>query len=158
MKVKPIPEGQRSVTTGLTVLDTAQAIEYYKAAFDAKEISRMAGPNGRIVHAEIKIGDSIIFLNDEFPEMPTATRSPQTLKGTTSSIYLYVSDVDSAFAKAEKAGGKVNMPLSNMFWGDRFGQIIDPFGHIWSLATRVENVTPEESKKRAQTFWSASSR
>ncbi|MBI3554441.1 MAG: VOC family protein [Elusimicrobia bacterium] len=149
-QVKPIPDGFHAVTPGLCVNNAASALDFYKRAFGASELMRMPGPGGKIMHAKIKIGDSIIFVSDEFPEMPNSCRAPQTLKGATSAVYLYVEDVDASFAQAVKAGGKVNMPLTDMFWGDRYGQIQDPFGHIWALATHKEDLTPEQMKKRQQ--------
>jgi PhnB protein len=147
--VKPIPEGYRTVTPYLTVRNAADAIEFYKRAFGAEELSRMPGPDNKsIMHAEIKIGDSIVMLSDEFPQGDT--RSPQSLAGTTGSIILYVPDVDAAFQRAENAGARATMPPANMFWGDRFGKLTDPFGHAWGLATHMEDVSPEEMAKRAQ--------
>jgi PhnB protein len=148
-QVKPIPEGFHSVTPYLTCNDTAKAIDFYKRAFDAKEIIRMQGPNGKIGHAEIKIGDSVIMLADEMPG--SESRSPQSLGGTSAGIFLYVKDVDAAYEKAVSAGGKATMPPQDMFWGDRFGRLSDPYGHSWSLATHKEDVAPEEMKRRMQT-------
>jgi PhnB protein len=147
--VKPIPEGYRTVTPYLTVRNAADAIEFYKRAFGAEELTRLPGPDGKgVMHAEIKIGDSIVMLSDEFPQGDT--RAPQSLAGTTGSLILYVPDVDAAFQRAENAGGRATMPPANMFWGDRFGKLTDPFGHVWGLATHMEDVTPDEMKKRAQ--------
>ncbi len=146
--VKPIPEGFHTATPYLTVSDGARAIEFYKRAFGAQEIVRMEGPPGKIGHAEIKIGDSIIMLSDEMPG--STDRSPQSLGGTTVNIFLYVKDVDSAFNQAVAAGAKADAPVTDMFWGDRFGKLTDPFGHSWSLATHKEDVAPEEMRKRAQ--------
>ena len=123
----------------------AKAIDFYKRAFGAKEIMHMDGPQGKIVHAEIQIGDSRIMLSDE---IGGACKSPQTLSGTTASIFLYVEDVDKVFNQAEAAGAKVVMALANQPWGDRFGTLTDPFGHVWSLATHVEDVAPEEIDRR----------
>jgi uncharacterized glyoxalase superfamily protein PhnB len=146
--VKPIPEGQRTVTPHLVARGAAQAIEFYKQAFGAKEHGRMPGPDGKsIVHAEIKIGDSFIYVVDEMPEM--GARSPLALGGTAVSIHLYVEDVDAVFNQAVAAGAKPQMPLTDMFWGDRFGKLTDPFGHEWTVATHKEDVTPEEMQKRA---------
>ena len=149
-KIKPIPEGFHSATPGLCVVGADKAIEFYKKAFGATELMRMPGPGGKIMHAEIKIGDSIIFISDEFPEMPNSCRAPQTLKGVSSAVYLYVNDVDATFAQAVKCGGKVNMPLTDMFWGVRYGQVQDPCGHIWALATHKEDLTPEQMKARQE--------
>jgi len=153
--VDPIPEGYGTVMPALCVRDAARAIEFYKKAFGALELTRMAGPDGKIMHAEIKIGGSIVFLCDEFPDMPGACRAPQTLNGVTSGLYLYVPDADSLFARALKAGAKQIMPLSDMFWGDRYGKLQDPFGHFWGLATRKENLSPQEIKKRQEDYFSA---
>ncbi len=150
--VKPIPEGFRTVTPHLTVSDGAAAIEFYKKAFGAEEIMRMPGPDGKgVMHAEIKIGDSIIMLNDEFPgHGPVA---PSSLNGTTSVVHLYVKDADAAFDRAVKAGATPAMPVTDMFWGDRFGGVTDPFGHRWSVATHKEDLTPEQCGQRAQEFF-----
>jgi len=145
----PIPPGFHTVTPYLVVRDTRKAIDFYKKALGAEEILIMPpGPNGKIMHAEIKIGDSIVFLADEMPEM--GSLGPESRGGPTSSLMLYVKDVDTAFDKAVKAGCTVKMPLSNQFWGDRFGSVVDPFGHLWSLATHIEDVSPEEMQKRME--------
>ena len=146
--IKPIPEGYHTATPYLVVHDAAKAIDFYKQAFDAKEIMRMEGPPGQIGHAELQIGDSVIMLADEMPQM--ATKSPQSLGGTTGGIFLYVRDVDTAYQKAITAGGKATMPPADMFWGDRYGQLLDPFGHSWSMATHKEDVAPDEMKQRMQ--------
>ena len=146
--VKPIPEGYHTATPYLTVRDAARAIDFYKRAFGAQEIVRMDGPQGKIGHAELKIGDSMIMLSDEMPM--GGTRSPQTLGGTTAAIFLYVKDVDAAFKQATSAGAKVEAPLADMFWGDRFGKLTDPFGHSWAMATHKEDVAPEEMAKRSR--------
>ena len=147
-RVKPIPAGYRSVTPYLTVRDGARAIDFYKDALGAVEKVRMIGPDGRsVMHAELKIGDSIVMLSDEFPGMSTC-RSPQSLGGTTVSLFLYVRDVDAAFKRASNSGCKVLMELTDMFWGDRFGKVTDPFGHVWGLATHKEDLSPDEVKKR----------
>jgi PhnB protein len=148
---KPIPDGYRTVTPHLTVKGADKALEFYKQAFGAQEIVRMPGPGGQgIMHAEIKIGDSMIMLNDEWPGM--GEQSPQSLGGHTASIFLYVEDVDSVYAKAVAAGGTGRVPLMDMFWGDRMGRVVDPFGHEWAIATHKEDVSPEEIMKRAETF------
>src|SRR5206468_828860 len=148
MAVKPVPEGYHSVTPYLIVKGAAKAIDFYKKAFGATEIMRMPGPSGdSIGHAEIKIGDSIIFLADEWPGMALA--APAKFGGTTVSICLYVNNADATFNQAVAAGAKVTMPLMNMFWGDRFGKVTDPFGHEWAIATHIEDVPPEEMGKRA---------
>ncbi len=149
--VKPIPEGNHSITPYLVVKDAARAIEFYKRAFGAEELGRMTGPGGRgVMHAEIKIGDSRVMLSDEFPG--AGCSSPQSLGGTTCQLYLYVPDVDSAYQQAVSAGASADMPVSDMFWGDRFGKLSDPFGHEWALATRKEDVSPQELKKRSDAF------
>jgi PhnB protein len=146
-KPKPIPDGYHSATPYLIVNDAAGAIQFYKQAFGATVLVRMPKPNGKIGHAEIRIGDSIIMLADEFPEINA--RSPRSLGGSPVSILLYVDDVDTTFAKAVEAGAKVQGPLADQFYGDRTGGIEDPFGHVWYIATHVEDVSPEEMKKRA---------
>jgi PhnB protein len=148
-KVKPIPDGYHTVTPYLTVKDGARALDFYKRAFGAQVTVRMDGPNGSVAHAEMKIGDSMVMLGDEMP-MPGATKSPQSLGGTTAGIFLYVNDVDSFVKTAVDAGAKVDQPVANMFWGDRYGKLSDPFGHSWSVGTHVEDVAPEEMKKRMQ--------
>ena len=147
-QVKPIPQGYRSVTPYLTLNDAARALDFYKRAFGAQEIMRMDGPNGKIGHAEIKIGDSMIMLSDEMPG--SVSRSPQSLGGTTAGVFLYVENVDAVFNQAVSAGAQVQTPLADMFWGDRFGQLKDPFGHSWSVATHKEDVAPAEMQKRMQ--------
>jgi PhnB protein len=144
---KPIPDGYRTVTPYLTVTGAAQALDFYKQAFGAQEVERMTGPDGQsVMHAEIRIGDSIVMLSDEFPQM--GSRSPQTLGGTTASVFLYVPDVDTAFQRAIDAGAKATMAPTDMFWGDRFGKLVDPFGHEWGMATHKEDLGPEEIRKR----------
>jgi PhnB protein len=146
-KVKPIPEGHHTATPYLIVKGAASAIEFYKKAFGATEFFRMAGPDGRIGHAEIRIGDSPIMLADEHPEM--GARGPKLLGGTPMSILLYVTDVDAQFKQAVAAGAKVLKPLKDQFYGDRSGFLEDPFGHQWGLATHKEDISPEELRKRA---------
>ena len=147
-QLQPIPQGFHSITPYLVVKDAARAIEFYQRAFGAKEIMRMDGPNGKISHAEVKIGDSLLMLSDELPS--NSVRSPQSLGGCTASIFLYVENVDKVFNQAASAGAKVDTPLADMFWGDRFGTLTDPFGHSWSLATHKEDVAPNELGKRAK--------
>jgi uncharacterized glyoxalase superfamily protein PhnB len=131
------------------VRGAAQAIEFYKKAFGAEELTRMPSPDGRtVMHAELQIGDSILFLADEFPEM--GARSPKALGGSPVTIHLYVADVDAVFNRAIQAGATAQMPPTDMFWGDRYGKLTDPFGHVWSVATHTEDVPPEEMAKRAQ--------
>jgi len=141
-KWQKIPERCHTITPHLAVREAAKAIEFYKKAFGPKEHARMPGPDGKsVMHAELQIGDSVIFLNDEFPEM--GAKSPQTLNGTPVTIHLYVKDANAWFKRAVDAGAKVTMPLEDTFWGDRFGQVVDPFGHRWSIATHVEDVVAE---------------
>ena len=146
-QIKEIPKGFHSVTPYLTVTDSARAIDFYKRAFGAEELYRVDGPDGKVAHAEIRIGDSIIMLSDE---MPGWSRSPQSLGGTPVNIFLYVKDVDGVFNRAVAAGAKVAMPVSDMFWRDRYGQVTDPFGHSWSLATHKEDVPLEELRERTK--------
>jgi PhnB protein len=147
-QVKPVPSGYHTATPYLTLSDAASAIDFYKKAFGATERFRMDRPDGKIGHAEIQIGDSIVMLADESPR--SDSRSPKSLGGTTAGILLYVENVDAVFDTAVKAGAKVHQPLTNMFWGDRFGGLTDPFGHSWALATHIEDVAPEEMEKRMQ--------
>jgi PhnB protein len=147
--VRPIPQGYHSITPALTCRDAGRAVEFYKKALGATELVRMAAPDGRVMHAELKIGDSIVFLADEFPgasAAPAPTTTPSIY------LYLYVEDVDSVFKRATSAGCRVDMPVETMFWGDRYGKVTDPFGHHWGLATHVEDVAPEEMKKRSAEF------
>lgn len=145
---KGAPAGQHTVTPHLVVPNTAQAIDFYKKAFAAVEVMRMPGPDGySIMHAEMKIGNSHIYLADEFPQH--GSKAPSTLGGTPVSIHLYVEDADAVFKRAVEAGAQVKMPLADMFWGDRFGMLGDPFGHEWSVATHKEDVPMEEMAKRA---------
>jgi PhnB protein len=143
-----VPEGYHTVTPHLILRDAARAIEFYKRAFGAEERMRLAMPDRTIVHAELKIGDSIVMLSDEFPQMDA--RSPHSLGGTASGIMIYCENVDSAFRRAVDAGATVKMPVADMFWGDRYGKLEDPFGHQWALASRIEDLTVEEVRKRAQ--------
>jgi uncharacterized glyoxalase superfamily protein PhnB len=152
-KAPPIPKGYHVVTPSIVVRGAAKAIEFYKKAFGAKELNRMEGPGGKLMHAEIKIGDSIVMLSDEFPEMGSS--SPETVGGTPSSLMIYTRDVDALFNQAVAAGAKVSMPIADMFWGDRYGRVKDPFGHDWQLATHKENVTPKEMARRAAAAMSA---
>ena len=148
MGTKPIPEGYNTVTPYLAVDDAAQAIEYYKKAFGAKERARMDAPDGKIGHAELEIGDSLIMLSDPFPH--ATTRPPKELGGTSGSVFMYVEDVDAVVKKAVDEGATITMEVADQFWGDRFGSIQDPFGHSWSIATHVEDVPPEEMAERAK--------
>ena len=146
--VNPIPDGTRTVTPHLVIKGASKAIDFYAKAFGAREHYRMDGPGGSIGHAELQIGDSLVYLADEWPQ--GASRSPQSLKGSSVVIHLYVPDVDSSFQRAVGAGATVVQPLMDMFWGDRFGQVRDPFGHLWSLATHTEDLTPEEMARRGR--------
>ncbi len=145
--VKPIPEGYHTVTPYLIVNDGARAIEFYKKAFGARELYRMYD-HGKVVHAEMQIGDSRIMFADEYPEM--GARSPKSVGGSPVSIFLYVEHVDSFVKKAVNAGGKLVLPIEDKFYGDRSGSVEDPFGHTWHVATHIEDVSPEELKKRAK--------
>ena len=146
MPVKPIPNGYHTATPYLIVKDAASAIDFYKKAFGATELFRMAGPGGRVMHAEIKIGNSPIMMADECPEM--RARSPQSVGGSPVGIYLYVEDVDALFNQAVAAGAKVTRPVQDQFYGDRAGGLEDPFGHVWHVATHKEDVAPEEIYRR----------
>ena len=152
MKTKPIPDGFRAVTPYLTVKDAAEAIEFYKRAFGAKERYRLPMPGGQVGHAELQIGDCIIMLADECPDF--GNQSPQTLNGSPVGFALYVENVDQAFKRAVDAGATVKDPVDNKFWGDRCGSVIDPFGHNWMLLTHIEDVSPDEMKKRAEKMFS----
>ena len=152
--VKPVPEGFHTVTPHLVIRGAADAIEFYKKALGAQELSRMTGPGGVIGHAELKIGDSVIFLADEFPG-PGCAKSPQTVGACTSTLNLYVPDVDATFKQAISAGAKETMPVTDMFWGDRYGTLTDPFGHTWGVATHKEDLSKEELEQRAEAFWAS---
>jgi PhnB protein len=144
--VKPIPEGYHNVTPYLYVRGAAGAIDFYKKVFGAAEIMRMPGSNGKIMHAEIRIGDSIVMLADENPQ--TGIMSPQTVGGYSMGMHVYVENVDAVIQKAVESGAKPLRPIKNQFYGDRSGSLLDPFGHMWSVATHVEDVSPEEMRKR----------
>jgi PhnB protein len=149
--VKPIPEGYHSLTAYLICDGAAKAIEFYKKAFGATEVMRMGGPGGTVMHAEIKIGDSVVYLAGENPQF--GCKSPQTLQGTPVSLHLYVENCDASFKRAVEAGATVQMPPTEMFWGDRFSKVADPFGHEWSIATRVKDMTPAEMAKGQEAFF-----
>jgi PhnB protein len=140
-----IPQGMHSVTPHLVCADAAKAIEFYKQAFGAQESARLPGPDGRLMHAAVKIGDSQVMLADEMPEW--GSLGPKALKGSPVTIHLYVDDVDAVVERAVKAGAKVTMPVADQFWGDRYGKLEDPFGHHWSVATHVRDVGMEEAQK-----------
>ena len=148
MATKAIPEGYRTATPYLIVKGAAEAIDFYKRAFGATEMLRMADPQGRVGHAEFRIGDSVIMLADEHPAM--GYRGPRALGGSSVSILLYLDDVDTVFERAVKAGAKALRPVADQFYGDRSGTLEDPFGHVWTIATHVEDVPPEELKRRAE--------
>jgi PhnB protein len=143
---KPIPDGYHSVTPTLTIDGAAAAIEWYKKAFGAVELMRMPGPEGKLLHAEIRIGDSVVMMSDPFMD----AKDPKALGGTSAGLMIYTPDVDTMFNRAVAAGAKVLMPLADQFWGDRFGRLTDPFGHNWALATHTEDLTPEEMQKRQE--------
>jgi uncharacterized glyoxalase superfamily protein PhnB len=140
-----IPQGMHSVTPHLVCAGAANAIEFYKQAFGAEEGARLPGPDGRLMHATVKIGDSQVMLVDEMPEW--GALGPKSLKGSPVTIHLYVDDVDAVVARAVQAGAKVTMPVADQFWGDRYGKLEDPFGHHWSVATHVRDVSMEEAQK-----------
>lgn len=148
--IKPIPDGYHTITPFLSFKEAAKAIKFYQEAFGAELIEKHDYENGKVMHAVIKIGDSLIMMADEFPESSCGLSSPLTLKGSTALFHIYVKDVDSAFDRAVKAGAKVKMPVEDMFWGDRYGQLEDPFGHLWSIATHTADLTEEEIEKGAQ--------
>ena len=145
MSVQPIPNGYHSLTPFLTVRDAARAIEFYKQAFGATERGVMKGPDGKIMHAELVIGDSIIMLSDEWPEF--GALSPQSIGGSAMGLHIYIDGVDAAFDRAVKAGAEVEMPVMDQFWGDRYGKLKDPFGHKWSIATHTKDMSADEMKQ-----------
>jgi PhnB protein len=145
---KPIPEGMHSLTPHLVCANAAEAIAFYKKAFGATELFRMPGREGKIGHAQIKIGDSVVMLTDEAPQQ--GMLGPKALKGTPLSLYLYVEKADKAFEQAVAAGATVLMPLADMFWGDRWGLVEDPFGHHWHIASHTRDVSEEEMKRAMQ--------
>jgi PhnB protein len=155
MAVQPVPEGYQTVTPYLAVEDAAKAIEFYTKAFGAKERVRMDAPDGKIGHAELEIGDSLVMLSDPFPQ--ASTKPPKELGGTSASVFLYVEDVDALTKQAIDAGATSTMEVADQFWGDRMGSITDPFGHSWSIATHVEDVAPEEIAARAKEAMAAMS-
>jgi uncharacterized glyoxalase superfamily protein PhnB len=150
------PYGYRSVTPHIVLRGAAQALDFYKVALGAIERMRMATPDGaRLMHAEMQIGDSVIMMSDEFPEMNTGARAPNVLGATTGSIHLYSEDIEELFGRAVAAGMTVLMPLQDMFWGDRYGRLRDPFGHQWSIAKQVRKMTPEEIAEAAAAAFAA---
>ncbi len=150
MTAKAIPEGYHTLTPYMTVRDAARAIEFYKHAFGAVEKGVMKGPDGKIMHAELRIGDSLFMLADEFPQF--GSLSPQSIGGSGMGLHIYVEDVDSAFDRAVKAGANVEMPVADMFWGDRYGKLVDPFGHKWSIATHTHDMSMEEIVEAQEEF------
>ena len=143
--VKPIPDGMHSLTPHLICAGAADAIEFYKRAFNAVDLARLPGPDGKLMHAAVRIGDSTLMLVDENPQW--GALGPKALKGSPVTIHLYVGDVDATVAQAVAAGAKITMPVADMFWGDRYGQLEDPFGHRWSVATHMRDLSAEEIKQ-----------
>lgn len=152
MSTKPIPEGYHTLTPYMTVRNAVRAIEFYKQAFGAVEKGVMKGPDGKVMHAELRIGDSLFMLGDEFPEW--GALSPQSTGGTGTGLHIYTEDVDAAFDRAIKAGGTAEMPVTDMFWGDRYGKLVDPFGHKWSIATHKRDMSVEEMEAAQKDFMS----
>jgi PhnB protein len=155
MAVTPIPDGYNCAVPYLTVADAAEAIDYYEKAFGAKERVRMGAPDGKVGHAELEIGDSLVMLSDPFPQGTTSP--PSDLGGTSVSVFMYVEDVDAVVKRAVDQGATVTMEVADQFWGDRFGTIRDPFGHSWSFATHIEDVAPDEVAERAKAAMAAMS-
>ena len=155
MSVQAVPEGYHSLIPYLAVDDAAEAIDYYKQAFGAKERARMDGPDGKVGHAELEIGDSVVMLADPFPH---ASTTPPSEAGTaTAAIVMYIDDVDAVVKRAVDAGATIAEEIEDKFWGDRFGTIRDPFGHVWSIGTHVEDVPPQEMAERAKSAMAAMS-
>ena len=148
MPVKPIPEGYHSVTPYLAVQDARKAIDFYKRAFGATERGAMTAPDGTIAHAEVQIGDSVLMVSDPFPQ--SGIKPPNELGGTSGAVFLYVEDIDALMQQAADAGATVTVPPEDMFWGDRFGTLTDPFGHQWQIATHIEDLSPEEIEERGK--------
>ena len=147
-QVKPIPDGMHTLTPHLVCRDAAAAIDFYAKAFGATELGRLAGADGKLIHAMLRIGDSSLMLLDEFPDW--GALSPLSLKGSPVTVHLYVEDADESFERAVAAGAKVTIPLDDMFWGDRYGKLEDPFGHQWSIATHIRDASPEEIRAAAK--------
>lgn len=156
MNLEKIPKNYHSITPVLIVKNGDEAIEFYKKGFGVQERGRMNGPDGRVAHAELKLGDSVFMLSDEYPEMDC--HSPKTIGGSPVSMYVYVDDVDSFFDKAISAGAKVLDPVKDQFWGDRHGRLEDPFGHLWSIATHKKDLSEDEMKKAAEVAFSQMSK
>jgi PhnB protein len=152
MAANATPPGYHTVTPSIVVRNGSEAIEFYKRAFGAEEVSRMEGPGGSIMHAEIRIGDSVVMLSEENEQW--GTRSPLSTNGNPSSLHVYVPDADAAFKRAVDAGASVRYPLEDAFWGDRYGKVTDPSGHEWGLATRVKNMSEEEIRKAGEEWMS----
>lgn len=152
--IKAIPEQYHNVTPYIVVQDAAKAIEFYKRALGAEERARMPSPDGKVMHAEIQVGDSIIMLSDEFPDMGGTCQSPLSLGGSSSSLLIYTENTDESFKRAVQAGAKATMEPQDMFWGDRYAKVIDPFGHQWQFATHTEDLTPEQMSERASQAFS----
>ena len=150
MAVQRVPEGYHTVTPYLAVDDASAAIDFYQRAFGAKERVRMPGPGDTIMHAELEIGDSLVMLADPFPQ--ASTRTPKDLGGTSVNLFVYVEDIDALYKRAIDAGASSLMEPDDMFWGDRFGSVQDPFGHSWTIATHIEDVSPEELEKRSKAW------
>ena len=149
---QPVPEGYHTITPYLAVENATEAIDFYKRALGAEEKVRMDGPGGAIMHAELQVGDSIIMLSDPFPQ--ASTKPPKELGGTSVSIFAYVENIDDVYKQAIDAGASSLMEPDDMFWGDRFGSVQDPFGHSWTIATHIEDVEPEEMQRRSEEFMS----
>lgn len=149
-KVEPIPAEYPGITPYLSVNDAAAAIEFYKTAFGATEIMRLPGPDGKLGHAEVRIGNAVVMLADEAPD--SGSLSPKTLGGSPVRLHMYVADVDAFFEKAVAAGAKILIPLADQFYGDRSGRLEDPFGHVWLVSTHTEDVSPEEMQKRMEAW------
>jgi PhnB protein len=148
MSTKPVPEGYHTVTPALIVRGAPAAIDFYKRAFGAEEIARMEGPDGTVMHAEIRIGDSIVMMGEENQQW--GARSPASTNGVPVSLHIYVDDADAVFERAVREGATVRMPLEDAFWGDRYGKVTDPFGHEWGIATHVKDLTPEEMRRASE--------
>lgn len=151
MRLRPIPEALPPLTPHLVVRDACAALDHYRDAFGARETSRIKGPDGRVIFAEMSIGDARIFVVDEFPEQ--GALSPTTLGGTPVALHLYVASVDDVFARAVAAGMTAEMPVADFFWGERYGQVRDAFGHVWGLASRIEDLSPRQIQERADAFY-----
>jgi PhnB protein len=148
--VEAVPTGYRTLTPHLVIKNATEAIEFYKKAFGAEQVRCMMTPDNKVMHACLKIGDSMLMLAEEMPNM--GCKGPDMTSGSPVTVHVYVTDADSVFDRAVKAGAQVLMPLTNMFWGDRYGRLVDPYGHHWSVASKVEDLTEEEMMKRQQAF------